>query len=190
MLEMEQVNDINRRIRLFRKEDLKLSQREFAEKLGLKQTSLSSIENGAANVSERNIKEICRVFKVNEKWLRTGEGEMFTQTNDNLIDEVAKQYNLGEGSKMLMEMFLNFNAEQRETILNFIDDFTARWQAKQKQAAAKTNKVDINSEVAELLQKYLSLDDQSREKIKSDLDYEYERSKTFAEESSDAATES
>ena len=72
----------------------------------------------------------------------------------------------------------------------FIDEFTARWSArkKTKPQSPQQTQAEINEEIAEILKKYLSLDEQSKEKIKSDLDYEYERTKTFAEESSDAAT--
>lgn len=168
----------------------KMSQEKFAEILGTTRPALAVYEIDRVVPTNAFINLICLKFNVNEEWLRTGVGEMFTQTKDSLIDEIARQHSLSEKSRALMEMFLDFDADQREAILNFIDDFTERWQAKQKQAAGKTNKVDINAEVAELLQKYLSLDEQSKEKIRSDIDYEYERSKTFGEESSDAATES
>ena len=190
MLEMEQVNDINRRIRLLRKDDLKLSQEEFANRINLSQRAVSTMETSGSRVTDRNLKTICEKFNVNEKWLRTGEGEMFNQSDKNLIDEVAQKYNLSEGSRALMETFLTFNAEQQEMILQFIDEFTARWSArkKTKPQSPQQTQAEINEEIAEILKKYLSLDEQSKEKIKSDLDYEYERTKTFAEESSDAAT--
>ena len=56
---------------------LNLSQKEFAEKIGLKQGSLSDLETGRANIVDRIILLICSQFNVNEEWLRFGTGEMF-----------------------------------------------------------------------------------------------------------------
>ncbi|MDR1411544.1 MAG: helix-turn-helix domain-containing protein [Spirochaetaceae bacterium] len=64
------------RIRAIRK-TLKLSQSEFAGRLGIKSTALSMVELGKNALTEQNIKLVCMVFNVNDSWLRTGEGEMF-----------------------------------------------------------------------------------------------------------------
>lgn len=67
---------INQRLKLLRKE-LGLSQGDFAERIGFKQTALSMIENSRNVLNDRHIKLICSTFNVNERWLRDGEGEMF-----------------------------------------------------------------------------------------------------------------
>jgi transcriptional regulator with XRE-family HTH domain len=64
------------RIRLVRK-TLGLKQRDFALRIGLTQTSLSMIELGNSALTEKNIILICATFGIDEKWLRTGKGEMF-----------------------------------------------------------------------------------------------------------------
>jgi transcriptional regulator with XRE-family HTH domain len=56
---------------------LKMSQKDFGNKLGLTQTTLSMIEIGKSVIVEKNVKLICTTFNINEHWLRTGEGEMF-----------------------------------------------------------------------------------------------------------------
>lgn len=56
---------------------LNLSQKDFAEKIGLKQGSLSDLETGRANITDRIILLICSQFNVNEEWLRFGNGQMF-----------------------------------------------------------------------------------------------------------------
>jgi transcriptional regulator with XRE-family HTH domain len=70
------MSTINSRVRELRK-SLKLNQRTFGAKLGLKNNSLSQIESGVNNVTERLIMALCREFGANESWLRTGEGTMF-----------------------------------------------------------------------------------------------------------------
>lgn len=65
---------------------LGLSGEKFGEKIGIKKNSLSQIETGKNSLTEQNILSICREFHVNEKWLRTGEGEMFVDlTRDEEI---------------------------------------------------------------------------------------------------------
>ncbi len=68
---------MNHRIRELRKL-LGLTQSEFADKIGLKQSSLSNIEKNGA--TEQSIKSICSVYHVNEEWLLTGKGEIFIIT--------------------------------------------------------------------------------------------------------------
>ena len=75
---------MNERIKVLRKE-LGLTLDKFGERLGVTKTTISRLENGINNVTEQMIKSICREFNVNENWLRTGEGEMFTE-----IDEEAR----------------------------------------------------------------------------------------------------
>jgi len=67
--------------------DKKLTLEKFGEKIGIKKSSLSQIENGKVNVTDRVIKSICREFNVNEHWLLTGEGDMFLRLSRN--DEIA-----------------------------------------------------------------------------------------------------
>lgn len=73
---------MNSRIKKLRNH-LKLTQKEFASKIGLKNSSLCDIEQNRCNVSERVIIAICSIFNVNENWLRTGQGEMFNTLEKN-----------------------------------------------------------------------------------------------------------
>ena len=67
------------RIVLIRK-DAGLSQGEMAEKLNLTRNYISLIECGNRVPSDRTISDICREFGINENWLRTGVGEMKSET--------------------------------------------------------------------------------------------------------------
>lgn len=69
---------MNKRIRELRK-TLGLSQKGFADKIGLKQNAISYMEKDGSTVTEQNIKAICSQFSVNENWLRTGDGKMFLE---------------------------------------------------------------------------------------------------------------
>lgn len=77
---------MNERIRELRK-SLGLTLEKFGGRIGIKKSSLSTIENGRSNASEQTILSICREFQVNEDWLRNGTGEMFV--THNIDDEFA-----------------------------------------------------------------------------------------------------
>lgn len=67
---------MNARIEYVRKHE-GLTQEQFAARIGLSRNYLWMLENGSRVPSDRTIKDICREFKVNEKWLRTGEEPPF-----------------------------------------------------------------------------------------------------------------
>lgn len=58
-----------------------LTKTAFAERINVSQQFVSNICSGNKTPSDRTIADICREFRVEERWLRTGEGEMFVQPN-------------------------------------------------------------------------------------------------------------
>lgn len=64
-----------------------LSQTEFAEKIGLSKNYISLVETGNRVPSDRTITDICREFRVDEVWLRTGVGQMHPPVSR--ADEIA-----------------------------------------------------------------------------------------------------
>lgn len=67
-----------KRIRDLRK-SLGMTLDNFGERIGLKKSAVSLIENDKNSVTDQVVKSICREFNVSEEWLRTGQGEMFKQ---------------------------------------------------------------------------------------------------------------
>ena len=72
---------MNERIRKLRKL-LNLTQQEFADRIGTKRNTIANYETGRNTPIDAIIVSICREYNVNETWLKTGEGEMFTQATD------------------------------------------------------------------------------------------------------------
>lgn len=71
------------RIKKIRKK-LDLTQQEFADKLCIKRNTLASYETGKSNLSDAAVSLICTKCNVNERWLRTGEGE-----DDNMFIKMS-----------------------------------------------------------------------------------------------------
>lgn len=68
---------MNTRIKAVRNK-LELTQDKFAARMGVKKNNIACYETGKSKPSDSVISLICRTYNVNEDWLRTGEGEMFT----------------------------------------------------------------------------------------------------------------
>lgn len=78
---------MNERLKKLRKE-LDMTQQEFADKLGTARNNIAGYETGKRKPSNAVISLICREFNINEKWLRTGEGDMFIELSRS--DEIAQ----------------------------------------------------------------------------------------------------
>lgn len=87
---------------------LKLSQREFGEKLGVSRDVISNIEYARVAPKELLLRHICQLYKVNERWLKTGEGEMFDSNveDDRRLDEAISIF------KSLRPEFQEYALEQ------------------------------------------------------------------------------
>ena len=89
---------VQNRIKALRKA-LGLTQQEFAEKLGSVQNTITGYETGRRVPSNQVLALMSRAFNVNEVWLRTGAGEMFTPvTRDEEIAQFAAQVIGEDGS--------------------------------------------------------------------------------------------
>lgn len=79
---------INRIIKI--REDNHLSQEKFAEKLGLSRNFINQVENGKKNISDRTVSDICRLFNINENWIRTGTGDQYIESDNKLSTYVSQ----------------------------------------------------------------------------------------------------
>ncbi|WP_243688214.1 helix-turn-helix domain-containing protein [Geotalea toluenoxydans] len=56
-----------------------MTQKEFADSLGIVQGFLSGVERGKKNVSDTLIIALCHSYGINKEWLKTGHGEKFRE---------------------------------------------------------------------------------------------------------------
>ncbi len=114
---------MNERLKLLRKA-LKLNQQEFADKIQVNRSTVAGYERGSTNLSERTIADICRVFYVNEDWLRNGEGDMFrarNTTNEELALQVGKLLKTDdEFTKNLFLEYLKLPPEMKSLFEDFV----------------------------------------------------------------------
>ena len=105
------------RLKLLR-EDQNMTQQKFADKLGIKRTTIGNYEVGRNEPVDSVISLICDRFGVNEQWLRTGVGKMYLETKkdddiDRLINEMLND-ETAERKKRLVTSILRLSPEQIE----------------------------------------------------------------------------
>ena len=102
----------NERLAQVRK-TLKLTQREFAEKILVATGFIASMEIGSRKVNPRIMKLVSSIFNVNLQWLETGEGGMFYTDTEKEIEEIISLY------KRLNPFFKNFIVRQLRDLTEF-----------------------------------------------------------------------
>lgn len=91
----------------------KMTQKEFAESLGVTQTTISGIEKDAANPSLTLVKLVSLKYSINENWILNGAGEIF------FFSELRKDDILGLFHKLdAMKNLLNENIEILGSVKN------------------------------------------------------------------------
>lgn len=124
---------INERIRWFRKDHLRISQAEFAQVIGMKQTSVSTFERNGASVSDQIVRSICMGFSVNEAWLRTGEGEMLEQPETFSLDQYLKERGCTALEMEIVKAYFELDMDTRQKVF---DHFQARLSAAKERLTA------------------------------------------------------
>lgn len=109
------------RIKKVRK-DSGLTQKEFAERLGIKQNTVASYEMGRIGVSDSVRISICREFGINEQWLREGIGEMKIEDcqEERYASNVAK---LQRTDDETIIRWANAIAETSPEVLKQVEEF-------------------------------------------------------------------
>ncbi len=112
----EEVFLLFNRIKAIRKA-LKLSQREFGEKLGVSRDVISNIEYNRVPPKELLLRHICELYNVNPQWLETGKGEMFNGDPDELtkFDEAFRIF------KSLRPDFQDYALDQMKKLVELQD---------------------------------------------------------------------
>lgn len=73
------------------RKSLGLTMEKFGERLGVTKTAISLIESGKNNLTDANIKAICREFNVDYIWLKTGNGDnIFVDTDDDFLEKIER----------------------------------------------------------------------------------------------------
>ncbi len=110
---------MNERIKKLRK-SLDLTQQEFAKRIGTTANVLTNYETGRRNPSSSVINNICKTFHVREEWLRDGEGDMENESNETILDQLSKEYNLDSLEHEMINAYLKLDLKKREALKQYV----------------------------------------------------------------------
>lgn len=119
--------EVYERIRILRKEVLKMSQEVFAERLGVSRSVIKNIELNALARPDQKLslyKLICSEFNISEEWLLNGTGDMYASNEAEysaLIDRVMTGQN--EFAKNIFKTFSLFDEADWEALRRMIDKY-------------------------------------------------------------------
>ena len=93
-----------------------LPQTKFAERIAISTGYIADLELSKKNVNERIIRLISMEFGVDEHWLRTGEGSMFSVETDMKATKATSLF------KLLKPQFQDFALNQLNALINLQND--------------------------------------------------------------------
>lgn len=114
---------MNKRIRELR-EILGMSRAAFGEMLGVSGDVINNMERGRIEIKDDRIKLICKVFDINEEWLRSGTPPM---KKSDIIDEYTEiAARIGEKDPKAKQAIMDYwklTDADKELFWNFVDKF-------------------------------------------------------------------
>lgn len=132
------------RIRALRTE-LGLSQREFAERIGMARDAIASYERGNAFPSGSALVAIEKVYGVRHEWLLTGDGEMFEpgRQENKVVRAMMETHENDQTFRAIVNAYLRLGERDRKAIRRYIDMLA-------QSIAENESLVDVNPTQAEL----------------------------------------
>lgn len=110
------MDELKDRIRAVRKQSQFKTQESFAVALGTTRPAIASYELGKVVPSETFIQLLCSKFLINENWLRTGEGEMKSESDEDMLSRIAGEMNLTPLQTEAFKILMGLPEEDREVV--------------------------------------------------------------------------
>ena len=112
--------EIYDRVKYLRKDFLHLTHDEFSKKLNISRANVANIESGRVSITERTVQDICRIFSINEDWLRFGHGDIERPPmgkGNELVELIADLVQTDDDfSKQFIIEYLKLSDDEKEVI--------------------------------------------------------------------------
>lgn len=96
---------------------LGLTQQEFADRIGTTRNNIAGYETGRREPSAAAINLIIAKLNVNEEWLRTGEGEMFRQTEEDAVSRLCEELHASDLEAGIIRAYFRIDPKIRDTFM-------------------------------------------------------------------------
>ena len=105
-----------------------LTQEKMAEIMNLSKGYIYQIEAGKQAVSDRFIDDVCRIFRINEEWLRTGKGQMLSAKTEEEQFAIwaARHLKIDSDSfkRRFVRAMMNLSDDDWKALEKYIKDIT------------------------------------------------------------------
>lgn len=98
---------------------LGMTQIEFSKIVNSSNGHVSDMEKDRKNITKSTIELLKLKCNVNETWLRTGTGEMFSKTSSSIMEQLKREFDLDDFSFNLVHGYLKLAPAQREKVRDF-----------------------------------------------------------------------
>lgn len=117
----ERIREIRRSI------NVKMTQTEFGNRIGVAREVITSYEIGRVTPPEPTIRLICNTFGVNYQWLKDGIGPMYLPPNtaDEMVDEIMAGED--EFAKNVFRAFARLGDEEWLLLKKIVDMITNKY---------------------------------------------------------------
>ena len=119
---MQTIGERIKRLRL--SQEPKMSQEQFARRIGATPTVISRYEAGLREVPSTVIHSICREFNVCREWLVNGKGEMNGPTASKTLDEVARRYSESRTFRAILDVYADLDDTSCAMFERYIERLT------------------------------------------------------------------
>lgn len=104
-----------------------LTQQDLADRIGVKRGAIANYEIGRNAPVDSVVSLICREFRINETWLRTGEGPMMHEMDEDqemediIASLVFTNTDRAEGIRAILRAYWKLPEEAKKAIDQLID---------------------------------------------------------------------
>ena len=109
--------DIHERLKYLRAQ-LHLTTRAFGASINMSGGAITNMEKGTRNITERNIRDVCREYNVNPGWLTDGTGPIF--------EDMTNELDLDDDVRQLARQYSLLNDDDRELVKRMIDSLAEK----------------------------------------------------------------
>ena len=107
---------------------LSMTQKEFAEKTGIQQSTISEWKKNKTNPSSDKILAICRTLDVSPEWLLSGVDPAASRGRNHEYYVIDVNTDTG----ILVSEFNQLDKSQRDRILGYVEAFSSMYDGKDK----------------------------------------------------------
>lgn len=113
---------------LFVLQESRCTKSKAAELLSVSAAYVSQLCSGQRDPSDRTVRDICRIFGVNEIWLRTGEGEAHTPlSREEELAAIFAEVQIGSDDKSrLIRALARMPDEAFPAMVKFLEELHER----------------------------------------------------------------